>query len=72
MKVGGSGTINGNLNVGGGSLSISNALTVVPGADHSFRVPKRGSISDEDAMAIIVEAVLEFVVRDVVGNRTTT
>ena len=42
-------------------------LTVVPGADHSFRVPKRGPVSPEEAMAIIVEAVLEWVVRDVVG-----
>ena len=42
-------------------------LTVVPGADHSFRVPKRGLVTAEEAMAIIVEAVLEFVVRDVVG-----
>ncbi len=42
-------------------------LTVVPGGDHSFRVPKRGPVSDEEAMAIVVEAVLEFVVRDVVG-----
>jgi predicted alpha/beta-hydrolase family hydrolase len=43
-------------------------LAVVPGADHSFRVPKRGPVTPEDAMAIIVEAVLEFVVRDVVGT----
>jgi predicted alpha/beta-hydrolase family hydrolase len=43
-------------------------LTVVPGADHGFRVPRRGPVSAEDAMAIIVAAVLEFVVRDVVGN----
>jgi hypothetical protein len=43
-------------------------LTVVPGADHGFRVPRRGPVSDEEAMAIIVEAVLEFVVRDVVGT----
>ena len=42
-------------------------LTVVPGADHGFRVPKRGPVSAEEAMAIIVEAVLEWVVRDVVG-----
>ena len=42
-------------------------LTVVPGADHGFRVPKRGLVSREEAMAIIVEAVLEWVVRDVVG-----
>jgi predicted alpha/beta-hydrolase family hydrolase len=43
-------------------------LTVVPGADHGFRVPRRGPVSAEEAMAIIVAAVLEFVVRDVVGN----
>lgn len=42
-------------------------LTVVPGADHGFRVPQRGSVSQDEAMAIIVEAVLEWVVRDVVG-----
>jgi predicted alpha/beta-hydrolase family hydrolase len=43
-------------------------LTVVPGADHGFKVPRRGPVTDEEAMAIIVEAVLEFVVRDVVGG----
>jgi predicted alpha/beta-hydrolase family hydrolase len=42
-------------------------LTAVPGGDHGFRVPKRGPVSAEEAMAIVVEAVLEFVVRDVVG-----
>jgi predicted alpha/beta-hydrolase family hydrolase len=42
-------------------------LTVVPGADHGFKVPRRGPVTDEEARAIIVEAVLEFVVRDVVG-----
>ncbi|MDX6299622.1 MAG: uncharacterized protein QOF53_836 [Nocardioidaceae bacterium] len=42
-------------------------LVIVPGADHGFRVPKRGPVSAEDVIAIIVEAVLEFVVRDVVG-----
>jgi uncharacterized protein len=45
-------------------------LAVVPGADHGFKVPKRGPVSPEEAMAIIVEAVLEFVVRDVVGPST--
>lgn len=47
-------------------------LAVVPGADHSFRVPKRGLVSGEEAMAIIVEAVLEFIVRDVVGSPTAS
>ncbi|MGH3329778.1 MAG: alpha/beta hydrolase family protein [Nocardioidaceae bacterium] len=44
-------------------------LAVVPGADHGFRVPKRGDISQEEALAVIVEATLEWVVREVVGNR---
>lgn len=44
-------------------------LTVVPLADHSFRVPRRGEVSQEDALAIVVEATLEWVVREVVGNR---
>ncbi len=43
-------------------------LTVVPGADHAFSVPRRGPVTAEIAMAIVVEAVLEFVVRDVVGS----
>lgn len=47
-------------------------LTVVPGADHGFKVPRRGDITSEEAMAIIVEATLEWIVRDVVGNRTRT
>lgn len=45
-------------------------LAVVPGGDHGFKVPRRGVVTAEEAMAIVVEAVLEFVVRDVVGNRT--
>ena len=44
-------------------------LTVVPGADHAFKVPKRGDIAQEDALAIIVEATLEWIVREVAGNR---
>lgn len=45
-------------------------LAVVPLADHSFHVPKRGEISQEDALGIVVEATLEWVVREVTGNRT--
>ena len=43
-------------------------LAVVPGGDHSLRVPKRGDISQEDALGLVVEATLEWVVREVVGN----
>ncbi|HET7355826.1 MAG TPA: alpha/beta family hydrolase [Nocardioidaceae bacterium] len=44
-------------------------LTVVPGADHAFKVGKRADISQQEALTIIVEATLEWIVRDVVGNR---
>lgn len=44
-------------------------LTVVPSADHSFKVPKRAEISQTDAYAIIVEAALEWIVRDIIGNQ---
>ena len=47
-------------------------LTVVPGADHGFKVPKRGVLSEEEALAIIVDATLEWVVREVVGNRSSS
>ena len=42
-------------------------LTVVPGADHGLKVPKRGPVSQEDALGIIVESTLEWLVREVVG-----
>lgn len=42
-------------------------LTVVPAADHGLKVPKQAVISQDDAMAIVVEATLEWLVREVVG-----
>ena len=45
-------------------------MAVVPGADHSFKVPKSAPVSQEEALAIVVEATLEWVVREAVGNRT--
>jgi hypothetical protein len=44
-------------------------MVVVPTADHGFTVPRRGPLSQSDALGIIVEATLDFVVRDIVGNR---
>jgi uncharacterized protein len=44
-------------------------LAVVPGADHSMRVGRRAPVSQEDALAVVVEATLEWIVREVVGNR---
>jgi predicted alpha/beta-hydrolase family hydrolase len=43
-------------------------LTVVPAADHSLKVPRRAGISPADAMAIVVESTLEWLVREVIGT----
>jgi uncharacterized protein len=40
-------------------------LAVVPFADHSFKVPKSAPVSQDDALAILVEAALEWIVRDI-------
>jgi uncharacterized protein len=45
-------------------------LAVVPAADHGFAVPRRGPVSPEEALGVLVEATLEWIVRDVVGNRS--
>jgi predicted alpha/beta-hydrolase family hydrolase len=44
-------------------------LTVVPLADHSFHVPRKAELTQDEALGIIVEATLEWVVREVTGNR---
>lgn len=44
-------------------------MAVVPGADHGFKVPARGPVSQDEALMIVVEATLEWVVREVVGNQ---
>ena len=43
-------------------------LTVVPGADHGLKVPRDAAVSQEEAMAIVVESTLEWLVREVVGS----
>ena len=40
-------------------------LAVVPGADHGFKVAARGDLSETDAMALLVEATLEWLVGEV-------
>lgn len=44
-------------------------LAVVPGGDHSLKVLKRGPLTQDDALAVLVESTLEWVVREVVGVR---
>ena len=46
-------------------------MAVVPGGDHGLKVPRSGPISQEDAQAIVVEATLEWIVREVVGESST-
>ncbi len=45
-------------------------LVVVPGADHGLHVPRRSELTAGDVSGLVVEATLEFVVREVVGNRS--
>lgn len=43
-------------------------LAVVPAADHSMKVLKSADLDQADALALIVEATLEWVVRDISGT----
>lgn len=43
-------------------------LAVVPFGDHSLRVPKAAGLDQEDALAVVLEATLEWIVREIVGN----
>jgi predicted alpha/beta-hydrolase family hydrolase len=47
-------------------------LAVVPAADHGFKVPARGPVTQAEAMGIVVEATLEWIVREVTGNQQPT
>jgi predicted alpha/beta-hydrolase family hydrolase len=40
-------------------------MAVVPAADHSFKVPKSGPLSQDDALSVVVEATLEWIVREI-------
>ncbi len=43
-------------------------MTVLPLADHGLKVPARSELSQDEVMSILVEATMEFVMREVVGN----
>lgn len=43
-------------------------MCVIPGGDHGLSVPARGPVSEEEAMAIVVEATLEWMIREVIGE----
>lgn len=42
----------------------------VPGADHGFKVAARAPLGQDEALAIVVESSLEWLVREVLGART--
>ncbi len=43
-------------------------LVVVPAADHGLKVPKSAELSQADVGAMVVEASLEWIVREVTGR----
>lgn len=45
-------------------------LVVVPSADHSMKVLRSAPVTQAEALAVVLEATLEWVVRDIAGNRT--
>lgn len=40
-------------------------MAVVPAADHSFKVPRSAPLSQDDALSVVVEATLEWIVREI-------
>jgi uncharacterized protein len=44
-------------------------LVVVPDADHGLRVPQKAALSQAESLALVVQAVLEWIVREISGNR---
>lgn len=44
-------------------------LVVVPAADHALKVPASAPLDQDGALAVVAEATLEWVVREIAGNR---
>ncbi|MEZ5097238.1 MAG: alpha/beta family hydrolase [Nocardioides sp.] len=44
-------------------------MTVIPEADHALRVPRRSALTQDEALGVLVESVLEWIVREVAGNQ---
>lgn len=44
-------------------------MTLIPEADHGLTVPKRAALSQAEALGIVVESTLEWLVRDIAGSR---
>jgi predicted alpha/beta-hydrolase family hydrolase len=46
-------------------------LALVPSADHSMKVLKSAPVTQAEALAVVLEATLEWVVREIAGNRNS-
>ncbi len=44
-------------------------MVIVPEADHGLKVPARAPVSQREALGIVVESTLEWLIRDIVGSR---
>jgi uncharacterized protein len=42
-------------------------MAVVPDGDHSFKVPKRAELDQQETYDLLVEAVFEWISREVSG-----
>jgi hypothetical protein len=42
-------------------------MAVVPDGDHSFKVPKRAELTQDESFELLVEAVFEWVTREISG-----
>jgi predicted alpha/beta-hydrolase family hydrolase len=52
-----------------GEFPADTELVAVPAADHSLKVPASAPLSQVEALAIVFESTLDWVVREVAGNR---
>ncbi len=46
-------------------------MTVLPAADHGFKVPKSAPLTRDEVLGVMVEATLEWIVREAVGESST-
>lgn len=44
-------------------------IVVVPGADHALKVPKRGPLSELEAMELLASAAVDWITVDLLGNQ---
>lgn len=50
-------------------LPAGTELVVVPDADHGLKVPAGAALSQTDTLTLVVQAVLEWIDREIAGNR---